>query len=246
MSQHILLDSIKISKEQLNTYLIPHIFQMLKAIQETSLSKYHESIDDLSTTQQDSYFVEYIEYLKKNYIKKIGKLTDKQYQDNINLLENKDEINSLLQNIFTKYARINLVSNGFSHRVKLNNEDIIVPQLIDIFKDIYVELGRILKDECFLFDVSISKIQMDRNDYKIKKRIKNCIDNVLYKHVIKNDLKTFNTIIKNVHNDMNVAKGTSTIPLTEKNISKYAKHISQPKDDKKNNDDVDKEIEIKF
>jgi len=231
MTHHLLITSLNIYLGELDKVFVHHIFNGIKQLYKQSIvhldpklldNEYNKDITigqiiiEKIRKENKRNKLEYIDNFQK-YLKNIDKIPINTFEQDLETIESKtlSKMNTILNQIFERYVKINLVSHGFSHRINLDTKDIEVPSLLSFVRNIYVEVSKILIDEMYLFDIiGIDILKIQKHNHKVKKRIKEAIRNVLNYYVIKSDIKTFEKYIrqhKDIDLEMNSRENNSDV-----------------------------------
>jgi hypothetical protein len=205
MAHHFLVTSLEIYLKTLDTVFIPHVSNGFKSLYKQALEKLVVTEKDNNPNGETTIDVKkrlttmdiLINY--RTYLKQIHKFPLNVFMEDLQTLssEKKDEMHNIINNIFQRYAKINLVSHGLSHRINIDHSKLEIPTLETFVKQIYVECAKIFSDELYLFDYSSKNtLKIQKNNHKINKRIGSAIRRVLNYYVIKNDIKVIDMYVK--------------------------------------------------
>jgi len=245
MTHHLLVTSLEIYLKTLDSVFIPHIsngFKSLykqsfeKLIQQNKLPNGSDSKDEMETTVDVKRRLTTIDVLTnfQSFLKQVHKFSLQVFTDDLNTLPTKksDEMNNIINNIFQRYAKINLVSHGLSHRINIDHSKLEIPSLETFVKQIYIECAKIFGDELYLFDYSSKNIlRVQKNNHKINKRIAVAIRNVLNYYIIKSDIKVIDMYVKKnkeLEEQMTLSETSvsySSMKLNPENVEKVNNEI---------------------
>lgn len=242
MAHHLLVTSLQIYLRTLETVFVPHIANGFKSLYKQSL----EDLFKVSKTNPNETSVDVKQRLTtidilthfQSFMKQIHKLSIEVFKTDLEAMpiEKTNEMTNIINNIFQRYVKINLVSHGLSQRIQIDNSKLDIPTLDTFVKNIYIETAKILVDELYLFDYSSKNaLKIQKNNHKINKRISIAIRRVLEYFVIKNDIKVIDMYTKQnkefkEHMTMSeTSVSFSSMKLTPDNVEKVNDEIRKSK-----------------